>query len=207
MALTQEQWVNKLSGWVPAWFFERENKQVAYMRALALILSQLQEQVETEQQNTFIDQAVDEVLDLHGDERTTPRLTDELDIPYRTRIKNLANKSNRPDLKALVDDLLRVGVCTIVEDYEGYQFCARGCYLIPNGVVLFNEIYNAFTVFMDKQRADPLAFCERENFAAREDFMVSIEAPDVFFNVIVEVINQNKALGTLYRIIERLEVA
>jgi hypothetical protein len=68
---------------------------------------------------------------------------------------------------------------------------------------MIRPIMNTFSVIIDNQRPDPLSFCNREYFSDREDFMSASVASDEFFKGLVALINQNKALGTLYRLIER----
>jgi hypothetical protein len=204
MALSKEQWYQKLKGWVPRWFFESSQYQSAHWYALAELLSTLQEEMEDHKKETYIAEASAPQLDLHGAERTTPRITAETNGSYQARIRALANKVNKPALKALVDELLLVGECTIVEDWQGSVFLDRE-YFYNRGALILDLIHNTFTVLFDNQRPQPFAYFDREYFASREDFMTSLTTPTAFFDAIVQVIEDNKALGTLYRVVERLE--
>lgn len=183
MALTQAQWLEKLKSFLPAWFFQEEHYQEAHFNALAKLLATLQADCEEHKAATFITQAEDEYLDSLGEERSTPRIDGESDATYAARVRNLANQSNKQAIKALVDDLLIVGTCIIAEDdYGGGTFCDRGEYA-NRAALLIERIRNTFTVLVDKQTGDPSAM----------------------FVALVEAVDRAKALGTLYRVIERTE--
>lgn len=205
MALTQDQWFNKLKGWVPQWFFASAQSQEAYFKALSLILNQLQEGMEEERNATFIMQADAPVLDLHGDERSVTRITDETDGIYKIRVQTLSNSVQKAKIKAIVDALLQNGECIIVEDFEGYAFLDREVFLERGEAILFADFYNTFSIIIDSQRPEPFSFLNRENFSDREDFMSGLSTPDVVFDAIINAVNDNKALGVLYRLVERME--
>ena len=181
MALTQQQWLEKLKSFLPGWYFQDEQYQVAHLNALALLLSTIQADCEEHRDQAFIKEAVGEYLNSHGDERSTPRISGESDETYSTRVQNLANQSNKIAIKTMVDDLLLVGTCTIAEDdYGGGTFCDRAEYA-NRAALLIERIHNTFTVLVDKQTGDPSAM----------------------FVALVEAVDRAKALGTLYRVIER----
>lgn len=204
MALTQAQWYRKLRGWVPTWVFESERLQDAHFEALAKILETLQELVEDQRDQTFIDFADAPVLDLHGDERTTARLEDEPDGSYRERIRNLSNKVNKPDLKTIIDALLLIGEALIIEDFANGVFLDREAFLNRGELILLSDIYNSFTVIIDMQEPQPFSYLDREYFINRDAYAIRLESSAAFFNAIVKAIDDNKALGTLYRVVERL---
>lgn len=204
MALTKQQWYDKLKTFIPSWFFEYEEYQKAHLMGLAAVLEKLQQEVDFHVEQTFIETSDGEYLDAHGDERNTPRITDELDAQYQVRVRSLNNTSNIPAIKALVDKLLIVGESTIREDYNGTVFLNSGSYL-NRSAILFDEIYNAFSIIVDKQLHEPYSFSNRENFLNRTNFVGSGESSDYVFNLIVEAVKKAKALGTLFRVIERLE--
>jgi hypothetical protein len=204
MALSQEQWYQKLRNWVPTWFFENEKYQVAYLQALAKVLSVSQQSVEDTQAETFIVQSSVPFLDLHGSERSTERLAGELDGSYKIRVQSLGNNVSRPALKRIVDSILQVGECTIVEDYEGFAFLDRAIFIDRGELLVLAEIYNAFTIIIDNQRPEAMSYFDRANFLDRGDHITSLVTPDAVFNSIVQAVNDNKAYGFLYRVIERL---
>jgi hypothetical protein len=204
MALTKEQWFLKLKGWVPVWVLEDPQFQSAHFYALAKLLATLQAEMETQKALTYIGTASAPELDLHGSERSTPRISMELDGSYKVRIRSLANKVNKPALKQIVDDLLLVGECIIIEDYEGGSFYSRE-YFYNRGALTLEFIHNAFSVVFDNQRPEPFIYFNREGFLNRDAYTVSLNTPEAFFAAIVQAIGDNKALGTLYRVIERLE--
>lgn len=204
MALSQDQWFKKLKNWVPSWFFENEKYQVAYLKALAKVLSAVQTDVEATQAETFILTSSAPYLDLHGSERGTARVADELDGSYKVRVQSLGNNVNVPALKAIVDAILQVGECTIIEDFEGITFLNREVFFDRGELIILEEIYNAFSIIIDNQRPEAMSYFNRENFMDRSDYITSLVTPDSVFNSIVQAVNDNKAYGFLYRVIERL---
>ncbi len=202
MAKTQAQWLTKLKAFVPRWFYEEEYYQEAFSEGLAKILVQLEEDIESHISDTMLTEASGLVLDAHGDERSIDRATDEYDAQYSIRVRNMANRSNRPAIKALVDQLLMAGVCTIIEDYEASIFCDRDHYVSRNEL-LVEQIYNSFSIIVDKQLHDPYSFADREYFVGREDYLGQAESSQYVFDLILETVNKVKASGCLYRIIER----
>ena len=203
MALSQAQWYSKLKSWVPTWFFGSEQYQLAHWQALAKVLANIQLESEAQRDETFILRSSGDIPDLHGNERTVIRLDSELAGTYKDRIRNISNKVNKPDLKSIVDSLLYIGECSILEDYEGAGFCDRGEYIDRDFIVSLEDIYNAFTVIFQSQVPQPFAYLDRDNFLDRDIYAGSLTAPDAFFTAIVQAIEENKALGTLFRVIER----
>jgi hypothetical protein len=153
---------------------------------------------------TFICQAGEGFLDEHGWERNVYRESGELDPSFCARIQTISNTTNLPAIKAVVDALLQVGESIIIEDYDGGNYLSVDTYL-NRGVVLIDPIVNAFSIIVDRQVHAPYSFCNREYFCDREDFVGTNESDFGLFNLIVSAVNKNKALGTLYRIIERVE--
>lgn len=200
----QEIWYQKLRGWVPQWWFEVEENQEAIFQSIALVMAKLECELENHITETFICQAEGGYLDEHGLERNLARFTAELDNTFAQRIKNIANTTNCPSLKQLVDALLEVGESTIVEDWDaGIFFDREGFY--NRGLILLDPLYNAFSIIVDKQVHPPYSFFSREYFATREDFIGRQDSSEDLFNLIIETVNRSKALGTVYRLVERLE--
>ena len=202
MALTKDQWFEKLKGLVPGWVFEKDPHNVAIYKGMAAVLQQAQVDYEAHQQQTFIDSAVDEILDVHGVERNKERINGETDPPYRARIKLINNSSDCISLKAIVDTLLLKGESQIIEHYSQENFLNRNGYLNRN-IIDFDVLYNAFTILVSKQIPDPLLFCDREYFCNREDTIGTNESNIELFEGIVEAVNKEKAFGEVYRLIER----
>ena len=200
---TQEQWYNRLKSWLPSWWHEEEVTQTAVLQGFAKVLEAIDVSIEQHQAQTFIDQAESSYLDEHGFERTVIRESGELDSAYAPRIKELLNTVTCPQLKALVDALLEVGECTIIEDWQGVNFLNRDIYL-NRGVILIIAIYNVFSIIVDKQVHEPYSFYNRENFLTREDFIGLQDSRIELFERIVAAVNKAKALGTMYRVIERV---
>lgn len=205
MSKTQAEWYLTLRSWVPEWFFEREDSNVALFQAIAKILEEAQIDVVTQQAQTFILEATNPWLDLHGDERSVKRLSGELDHQYaiRIRLKSIISQMSKPSIQALVNALLIKGICSIREDFEGSIFVDRDEF-VNRGSIVIEPIHNTFTILVDKQIRDPYSFVDREHFVDREDFVGNSESSEYVFDLILNAVNENKALGTFYRIIERL---
>lgn len=204
MARTKDEWYVRLKGWLPSWWFEETQNQEAILYGMAAILERLEGSLEEHIAETYIDQANTGFLDEHGYERNVYRETGELNPPYAIRIKNITNTTNCPALKDIVDALLQVGTSTIVEDYEGNSFFDRDDYF-NRGEILIEPIVNTFSIIVDRQVHAPYSFYDREYFCDREDCIGTNESDLELFKLIVSAVNKNKALGTLYRLIERVE--
>lgn len=203
MALSQAQWYEKLKSWVPTWFWQQKAYQEAHFQALAKILSTMQAAAEESTTQTFIASASGSHLDLHGDERTTPRLSGEIDSTYSTRIRSLANLSNKVSIKQLVDELLIIGECVIGEDFNSFLFFNRDAYM-NRGLLILESILNTFTIVFENQTRSPESFLDREYFMDRGDVFGTLEASDEFFRSIIAAVDRAKAFGTFYRVIERV---
>ncbi len=203
--LTQEEWYQKLRGFLPAWFFEEEGYQNAHLYAFALLLQTMEEDLGAHFDETFILEAVEAFLDAHGEERGVIRAPGEFDDQYDIEVQNLTNHSNLPDIKIIVDKLLMVGECDIIEDYKSTIYLNREQFL-SRGEIMIDEIYNAFSILVDKQIHAPYSFNDREEgFCDREDYVGMANSSDYVFNLIQSSVDRVKAAGTFYRIIERLE--
>jgi hypothetical protein len=204
MAKTKLQWYDRLKGWLPTWWFEQTQNQEAVLMGMAAVLEKLELSLDSHYNETFITLAEGAYLDEHGSERNVLRNTGELDHPsYDYRIRNIVNTTNCPAIKAAVDALLQVGTCTIVEDWEGGAFLNYEDFF-NRGELVFDAIINTFSIIVDKQVHSPYSFYDREYFGSRENFLGTNESDLALFNLIIESVNRNKALGTLYRLIERV---
>lgn len=203
MALSQDQWFKKLKSWVPAWFFETPQYNEAVFFGIAKVIEKLEIVAEDHVRETYISQAVDGYLDEHGLERNLVKIKDELENTFRQRVKNLTNTTACPTLKEIVDTLLEVGESTIIEDHQAGVFFDRE-HFFDRGDILINPIYNAFSIVVDNQVHAPYSFFDREYFFDREDFIGLLVSKIELFEIIVENVNKSKALGTLYRLIERV---
>lgn len=206
MAKTQADWFSTLKSWVPEWFFEKEENNVALIQSMAKVLSEAQVDVDETMAQTFIMQAQAPYLDLHGYERSVDRLSGELDPQYaiRIRLKSIISQLSKPSILAIVNSLLIKGQASIREDFEGSIFVDREEFA-NRGAIVVLPIDNTFTILVDKQIRDPYSFVDREYFADREAIVGNSESSDFVFDLILNAVNENKALGVFYRIIERVE--
>lgn len=203
MALTQDQWFNKLKRLVPSWVFEKNVENVAIFKGLAKVLEQSQLDAEQHISETFIDQATAEYVELQGEERSISRYDGENLSSYRERVKRIVSNTNLPAIKSLVDALLIRGESTIIEHEEVIgNFYNRDSYLNRN-IIDFDVLYNAFTILIDFQIPEPTSFLNREAFLNREFLNGSSVSSDSVFANIIRAVNENKAFGVVYRLIER----
>lgn len=203
MALTPAQWLEEFKGIIPAPFFEEEENQVAHLEALAALFSQAESDSEDHFDESMISRARGTFLDTHGSERRVRRLFAENDASYSERIRNFINQSNCPAIRSLVDKVLVAGVSRIVEDDGSELFFDRNTFL-NRGSLLIEQIVNGFSIIVPKQLHEPYSFYNRENFIDREDFVGMFESSQDVFDRILEIGNENKACGFMYRIIEEL---
>lgn len=204
MARTKAQWVEAFNSWLPQWWFQEVENQEDVLYGIAAVLERLEVQLEEHIRETYILTADAGYLDEHGLERNLHRFLGEFDPSFANRIRNIVNSVNGPALKMLVDALLQVGEATLIEDYNAHSFFNRE-YFLNRGVILIDEIYNAFSIVVDRQVHAPYSFLNREYFTDREDFMGTNESSFELFRNIVDAVNAAKALGIVYRLIERTE--
>jgi hypothetical protein len=205
MSLTQDQWNKKLRSLVPSWVFERNVEAAKIFNAAAKCLAELQKDASDHIKETFIDDGSDEYVALHGEERSVPRLDNESLGSYRERVKLIVNKSNVPAIKAIVDALLIRGQSTIVEHTgQTGSFFNRNSFLNRN-VLEFQVLYNAFTIIIEYQVPEATSFFNREAFLNREFLNGSNLSSDTVFANVIKAVNEAKALGTVYRLIERVQ--
>lgn len=202
VAMTQEQWFDRLKSWLPSWFFADPNYQEADLQALARILSAQDRDSRSLILQTYIDDAEGPFLDLLGDERGIKRFKSEQDSAYRKRIKNIFNVSDVISIRDLVNAFLINGQASVVIDSEADVFFDREVFF-NRGVLFIEKIMNAFSVVVDNQTHSPYSFFGREHFMNREDFFGTTESPIEMFESIIQAVNESKAFGTVYRLVER----
>lgn len=205
MQLTKAQWYAKIKTMVPSWVWAKEAYVQAYFQALAQAVAESQVMVQDHVDDTRILVANLGVLDTHGGERRVDRLTEEIDADYRLRVQNLFNQSNVPDLILFINKVLVAGTARIQEDFDSTPFLDREYFCNRAALFLSLPATNTFSVVVDKQTHAPFSYCDREYFADREDFIGTAESLDRVFTLILKIVGDNKALGTMYRIIELLE--
>lgn len=201
--LTKAQWYSKIKTFVPSWFWSTENTNKAWANALAKCAEQLQITLAQNINDTFILDAAKGTLDTHGGERSIPRVTGELDGPYAVRVQNLFNQSNVVALAQLINKVLVAGKARIQEDFNSVPFCSRDNYCNRAVLFLSTPMVNGFSVVVDKQTHAPFSYCSRDYYLGRgEGFYGTAESLDTVFASIRQITDDNKAMGTLYRIYE-----
>jgi len=210
------KWFDKMRTWVPqcVWFENVQSQDiadpetweginVATFQGFAAIMAQIECTLIDHVRETYICKASGAYIDEHGIERNVQRTLNELDVTYRERIKNITNSTSCPSIKDLVDALLTTGESIILEDFNANLFFDRENFF-NRGEIFVDPIYNAFTIIVDKQVHEPYSFFDREYFMDREDFIGQQDSRIELFEIIVEAVNAAKALGTVYRVVERL---
>lgn len=207
---SQADWVAKIKSWVPNSFYEGKTVESALIQAIAKVFAEAEADVRDQQAQTFIDLAIGGYLDLLGSERSTERFTDEFDSDFRKRVKAAAvtSRANIPALIDLLNKIVIRGVVSIKEDFEGGIFFNRSAFF-NRGEIGVTQIHNTFTVVVDKQVHEPHGFFDRGMYLDRGafggSFMGQVESSARVFDLLIKTINENKAFGTLFRIVERTQ--
>ena len=195
--LTKEDWYEKIKTMVPAWFWENEVVVKAWAYAVSKLAEQLQITLAAHVADTFILQAAldggNGVLDSHGAERSIARLPSEVNPTYAVRVQNLFNQSDIPALEALVNEILVVGTALILDDYNP---ASAGYTLVPPAFT------NGFSVIFEPQIHAPYTFASRSYFASRGAFCGTCISLPSIIALINQIVSDNKAQGTMYRLIE-----
>ena len=205
---TQDQWYSKLQSFVPNQFTVDEGLFTSVFYAVAKALSAQGTMVDEMVRDTFIMLSRDGTLDTHGGERSIARINSffrELDPAYRVRVQNFFTQPNKFSIKAVIDKILIRGVSQIREDFESSFFFNRESFFNRGAILIDPVILNTFTIVIDKQVHAPYSFFDREYFSDRGDFVGRNDSSEEVFNLILQIVNNTAALGTLYRIVERLE--
>lgn len=201
--LTQEQWFNKLSSFVPKWVLQENKNAEAHFWGLAKVLETLQVDVYNHLRETFITTASGEFLDILGNDRNKYRYTRELEESFRQRIREIINSVTYSAIKSLVDSMLINGECTIIEHYKSSLFYNRSAFYNRNAIPVDDLTYNFFTIVINHQIPEATTFYNRENFYNRDFALGAVNSSIELFEGIINAVNENKALGTEYRLIER----
>ena len=201
--LTQEQWFKKLSGFVPSWVLQEDKNAYAHYQGMAKVLSVMQSMVDDHIKETFITTSSGEFLDLHGADRNKVRTSSDTDESFKAKIREIVNSCSLPALKALVDSMLINGETTIVEHYAAENFCNAGAFLNVNVVPVQDYLYNFITIIVNQQIPEPSTFADVDAFCNTAYITGANESDIKLFESIVNAVNENKALGIEYRLIER----
>ena len=201
---TQSEWFAKIKTWVPEWFWEQSVYNVAIMQAVAKVLALNDVSVAEANSGTFITEATGEDLDLHGYERNVLRTPFEFDPQYSVRIrtKSLISQCDPPDILNLINQLLIQGKASMREDFQGSVFYDREAFF-NRAEVLVDPIENTFTIVVDRQVPTAEVFGDRGYFFNEAAYIGTTESSLYVFQLILQAVNDNKALGTFYRVIER----
>jgi hypothetical protein len=205
LQLAKADWYAKLKTFVPTWVWEEEVITLAWGNAVAECCEQLQIKLAQHISDTFIMDSAAGVLDSHGAERSVSRLTNELDPVYAVRVQNLFNQSNEPALIALINKVIVAGQARIQDDFNSIPCCNRSFFCSRAAIFLSTPIVNGWSVVVDKQTHPPYSFCSRSFFCNRQNFIGTCVSLDTVFTAIKQICEDNKAMGTLYRVYELLK--
>ena len=180
MALSKEQWLTRLKGWVQSWRFEDPNYQEAIFSAISKLLSEAELNVEDTVAQTFITEASAGYLDLHGSERSIDRFTSENDLNYSVRIRYIKSTYVYSILFELIKSALNNGEPILIENFK-YGYCDDEFFLDQTdsvGLSIMNE--NMITILIPIQTGGDESTIKQ---------------------AIVDVINKNKAAGVMYEVL------
>lgn len=192
MALNQSQWYAKITKWVPGWMFKKKILSPAVFQAIAAVFAQIQKDTDDAQTSTFITESAAPVLDLHGDERTIPRLTGELDASYAPRVQSgLFVGVGQQLLESVIDPILFSGDAFMIEN-EQYGFYDDPDVSMTPGYPYYDDYwtrwldhqkwYNWWTLIIPDQTGAP--------------------SITLIQQAIIAVIETNKAFGTTYDVLD-----
>jgi hypothetical protein len=154
MAQTQEQWFHKISTFIPSWMLDKgptslrspseTERTEALLMGLAKVASLMEAEVYSQLAQTYLEQAADAVLDLHGSERSVERFTGETDASFLPRIKAFGATFNEVSIEnamaTLVDDTY-VEYTTIEIEEDGPWLGVSDIFL-PGWASGLTKIYN-----------------------------------------------------------------
>jgi hypothetical protein len=179
--LSKEQWDKKIKSLVPSWVTKDTQNSNAMFSAIAEVLFTIQNNYQYHLKETYIEQSSKHFLNSHGLERSLKRIENEDDHSYATRIRKIVNKSNKFSIQQIIDNFLITGKAIVFEHIQRSNFLNRKGFLNRN-LINYEYLYNTFTLLVDYQNT---------------------EKRDDIYNSLVNAINSSKAVGVLYRIIER----
>ncbi len=211
MAFSQPQWYARLKSFVQAWRFDKdaEVNAPAIYNGAAKILSEADAITDYFENQTFIQIAENPYLGLHGFERGLTQLPLESNAQFASRIANIKNTSDVPDLKAVIDSQLLVGPSTFREHFNDGPHLNRRSFLNRNEIFI-QKHYNWFTVIVPPQKHAPFSFIDHGNgavngsFGSRGFFAGSNTTLPVgkLLSVIDQILAVDKAFGVGYRLYE-----
>jgi hypothetical protein len=152
MGLTQAQWYSKITTFIPGLLLNvSDGVQAAFLQALAKLVEAAQADAEYFVDQTFIDDAEDNFLDLHGAEREVVRSEGEIDHPnYGDRIRYITSSTAYSSLFSLVQAILNNGTPILFENcnagVDDFYAGDEGAYLRSK-----RKIYNRFSVIIPGQ--------------------------------------------------------
>lgn len=213
MTVTQQEWYDRLSSWVPGWFFENQGVNYAHFWALAKLLAQQELIAEKKLNDTYINFAQGAYLDHKGEEWGVFRLFGESDEDYRIRIRRSIARSgvDKISIQNLVTEL--AGPLSLVQEWhDSHNFANSGAYA-NIGHLMLEEEYNQFYVFIDRieNLFPPSSFMSLNGFLDTGSFLVDNEfdweVPSAEgaanFDSIFNAIQEAKAAGVRFVLIER----
>lgn len=202
---TQQELYDKLRAWVPGWFFENPYYQDAVWEAIAIMWERLDLDIAELEDETYICRALGKYIEEHAFERNLTRETGESDASLQDRTKNIVNQNNCPAIKNIVDSLLAVGECTILEAQpEDQPYYDRQAFY-NRGELFFGENYvNYFWIIIPSQEQESNeAFLSRDMYFNRDSFYSSWPRPSKqeIYDAITAAVNKSKACGVLYFVV------
>lgn len=199
---TQAQWFAKLCKFVPSWHFEQQNYEVARFQAMAAVLAGLDDDAQDHFNAVFITRAPSPVLQDLGAERGLTQNVGESNIAFALRIQQITSHTDKPDIQATINSLLLIGTCKILEVPEDSPYCSRLACCTRDNLIL-EARRNYFLVQIPPQIHAPYSFCARSYFNARLNFVGSQDSTGTIFASIIAAINNEKAFGVMYGVVEK----
>ena len=136
----------------------------------------------------------------HGSERISPRFLGEEDDIYSNRISHLQPRGNHYDLAKMINEIIKPEKCEIIADYD-----VNALALAPFDLSNFSDpVMNAFSIYLpivNKDNLDENASYYNQSFFGDIFYSQDNDDMDYALDVIREVVEKEKALGTMFRLI------
>lgn len=202
MALTQQEWFEKIASFVPSWWFtEQGHYAEAIFQGLAAVFAQVEQDSEDQFDQTFLTRATSPVLDLLGSERHIDPLPGETPALYLKRIQQITSHPAKADILAFIDSILLTPGAKIFQAPQDSPYCSRGSFCGRDDYLLQLR-KNFFLVVVPKQVHAPYSFTGRSLYCGRGSYVGSLDSTAAAYATIIAGVNQLKAFGVMWGLVE-----
>ena len=205
--MTIEKWKNKLDSFVQKEIYANNKSFDAALTAAAVIFDDIEKILNYHINQVSIDLSERPFLLQTGlDQGENIKPNESLD-DYRNRLKNFSFSVNCNAILAIANFHLKNKNAFIVEDFNFDLFLNEDLFLNRNFIII-DPVDNTFSLIIPNQNLNSDVAFFGSDFYNRESFLTDKAedagfSDDMFANMIEDIKNK-KALGTDYRVIERV---